>query len=194
MMPAAVDHHQRRAHLAAVFIGLLADGGMEAVSVRSVAARAGVSIGTVQHYFPTKAAMLLHAREAVSAALEARVEAATEGLDGPWDVLRAVLGAVLPADAEVRGVLQVLQAFEAAAVHDPALAEVSRRDDDDLLTAVGTLLDLGGVAHPRMEARLLVSLLGGLSQMVLLAADQETAAAEAATALARQVDRLESSG
>jgi len=45
---------------------LVADEGLEAVSVRTVAAEARVSIGTVQHYFPTKDAMLLHAQAQVT--------------------------------------------------------------------------------------------------------------------------------
>ena len=43
--------------------------GFEGVSVRKVAARAGVSIGAVQHHFPTKDAMLAAAMERASAAV-----------------------------------------------------------------------------------------------------------------------------
>ena len=51
----------RRDRLSAVLLEVVAEGGLEAASIRAIAARAGVAIGTVQHYFPTKDAMLRHA-------------------------------------------------------------------------------------------------------------------------------------
>ena len=41
--------------------------------MRKVATRAGVSIGAVQHHYPTKDAMLIAAMDAVSAAFQTRL-------------------------------------------------------------------------------------------------------------------------
>ena len=58
MTPAPVDHDERRARLTEVLLDVVAEGGLEAATIRTVAAAAGVSIGTVQHYFKTKDDML----------------------------------------------------------------------------------------------------------------------------------------
>src|SRR5699024_6177811 len=48
-------------------IAIVADAGFEGLSVRAVAARAGVSLGAVQHHFPTKAEMLTAAMSSIAA-------------------------------------------------------------------------------------------------------------------------------
>ncbi|NLZ97477.1 MAG: TetR family transcriptional regulator, partial [Micrococcus sp.] len=50
-MPKIVDHEQRRRELAQAIWSIIALRGLSAVTLRSVAAEAGVSMGTVQHYF-----------------------------------------------------------------------------------------------------------------------------------------------
>jgi TetR/AcrR family transcriptional regulator, transcriptional repressor of bet genes len=52
-VPRSADHDARRSDLAAAAWRLVADGRVEAVSLRSVAAEAGVSMGRVQYYFAT---------------------------------------------------------------------------------------------------------------------------------------------
>ncbi|MCI9888224.1 TetR/AcrR family transcriptional regulator [Micrococcales bacterium 31B] len=47
-------------------IALMREGGAASVSIRIVAARAGVSIGAVQHHFPDKAALMLAAQGRVN--------------------------------------------------------------------------------------------------------------------------------
>ncbi|MGL5817052.1 MAG: TetR/AcrR family transcriptional regulator, partial [Phycicoccus sp.] len=54
-------------------IDLVAERGMEGVSVRAVAGRAGVSIGAVQHHFPTKEAMLLAANDRIGTVVVERI-------------------------------------------------------------------------------------------------------------------------
>ena len=81
MTPAPVDHDERRARLTEVLLEVVAESGLEGASIRTIAARAGVSIGTVQHYFKTKDEMLQHAYRRVGADLGARAEAAAERRD-----------------------------------------------------------------------------------------------------------------
>ena len=146
---------------------LVADEGLEAVSVRTVAAEARVSIGTVQHYFPTKDAMLLHAQAQVNAAVKDRVDAAVAGVTDPREVLTAIASALLPTDVESTRVLRVSIAFQARALHSPVLAERARRDDRELLAAVEELLRLGGAVQPALDALGLVAIMGGLCQLSL---------------------------
>ena len=55
-----IRQHRLR-QLTDVVLGITATGGLDQVSVREVAGAAGVSIGTVQHYFATKDEMLVFA-------------------------------------------------------------------------------------------------------------------------------------
>jgi TetR/AcrR family transcriptional repressor of bet genes len=57
-MPKQVDREERRREIAAAVLRLVATRGVEAASLRAVAAEAGVSMGAVQHYFTTKDEML----------------------------------------------------------------------------------------------------------------------------------------
>jgi TetR/AcrR family transcriptional regulator, transcriptional repressor of bet genes len=168
MAPAPVDHDIRRAELSRAVVELVADGGLDAVSVRAVAANAGVSIGTVQHYFPTKDAMLAHAHALVNVAVSARAEGAANTAASPRAALRAIILAVLPTDPESARIVRVFSAFETRALHAPALAEQARSESAALHTAIEQLLRLGGAEHPRLDAIGTIALMGGLCQPLLL--------------------------
>jgi AcrR family transcriptional regulator len=53
-MPKKVDRQERRTLIADALMRVAADQGLAAVSLRTVAAEAGVSAGMVQPYFRTK--------------------------------------------------------------------------------------------------------------------------------------------
>ena len=93
VVPKKVDHQQRRELLAQAVWGLIADEGLSAVSLRSVAGRAGVSMGMVQHYFSTKDDMLGFALDALGQATQARLEDKLTAL-GPAAELREVVDVV----------------------------------------------------------------------------------------------------
>ena len=57
-MPRQVDREERRRVIAAAVLRLVATRGVEAASLRAVAAEAGVSMGAVQHYFTARDEML----------------------------------------------------------------------------------------------------------------------------------------
>ncbi len=57
-MPKIVDHDEYREELIVRFIPLLAEKGYSGVSMRELSEAAGVSTGTLYHYFPTKESIL----------------------------------------------------------------------------------------------------------------------------------------
>ncbi|RCV48366.1 TetR/AcrR family transcriptional regulator [Marinitenerispora sediminis] len=100
--------------------------GVGGVSVRAVAAEAGVTGGTVQYYFRTRAEMLRYAMELIAERVERRLSAMPRS--GPareWT--RAILLELLPLDAERHHEFSVWLAFSAYAGTDPALADLKRR-------------------------------------------------------------------
>jgi TetR/AcrR family transcriptional repressor of bet genes len=62
-MPKQVDHAARRLDLLDALWRITRSDGWDAISLRKVAAEAGVSMGMVQHYFTTKDEMLRFAIE-----------------------------------------------------------------------------------------------------------------------------------
>ncbi|MBW9094108.1 TetR family transcriptional regulator [Microbacterium jejuense] len=134
-MPKRVDHDERRREIAAAVFRVTARDGLDAASLRHVATEAGVTAGMVQHYFPSKDAMLRYAMGEARARYEERMTAAIEAL-GPDPTPRAVLGTMLqnliPRTAAEIDDGRVSLAFQAhAATHAELSAQLA--DDDALL-------------------------------------------------------------
>jgi AcrR family transcriptional regulator len=70
---------------------LAAEGGMAAVQIAPVAARAGIAAGTVYRYFPSKAELVAAVMAAVSARELAAMRAAADRAPGPLSALAAAL-------------------------------------------------------------------------------------------------------
>ncbi|MFD4403503.1 TetR/AcrR family transcriptional regulator [Nocardia sp. NPDC058499] len=69
-----IDHAQRRAELAAATWKVIQQKGVAAVSLRTVAAAAGLSTGSLRHVFPAKADLLAFSMELVHRRFSTRVE------------------------------------------------------------------------------------------------------------------------
>ncbi|WP_049567773.1 TetR/AcrR family transcriptional regulator [Nonomuraea sp. SBT364] len=123
-MPKIVDHEARRRHLAEAVQRLIDAKGMDGVSLREVAAAAGVSMGLVQHYFATKDELLLAALRHLNTRISLRVAAAPQ--DSPRALLRAGILELLPLDDERRFEARVGLAFLARSVVDAPTAELYR--------------------------------------------------------------------
>lgn len=104
-VPKHVDHAARRRVIADALWRVAARGGFEQVSLRHVAAEAGISAGLVQHYFRSKDDMLLFALDSMHERVGARYAAALAELPDPpppkADV-RALLVQLLPLDEQRR--------------------------------------------------------------------------------------------
>lgn len=62
-MPKIVDHEERRRELAEALWRVIVASGPYAVSIRSVAAEAGLSAGALRHYFQTREELLIFAMD-----------------------------------------------------------------------------------------------------------------------------------
>jgi len=72
-MPKIVDHDSRRGRFAEAAIRLIARDGLEGLTMRAVAAEAGLSYGSLFHYFDSKDELLMHAVRHVTAMQTKRV-------------------------------------------------------------------------------------------------------------------------
>jgi TetR/AcrR family transcriptional regulator, transcriptional repressor of bet genes len=103
-MPKQVDHEERRRDIAEAVVRLVTAGGIEAASLRTVAAEAGVSMGSVQHYFTAKDEMLLFALEYGNGVLGTRIqELINESQPATLrETLRLICTLLLPTDVDSR--------------------------------------------------------------------------------------------
>ena len=108
---------------------VLAEQGLQRLTVRAVAAAAGCTTGLVMHRFPNRRALLAHARQLLHDKTRARVEALEAGAASPRAALRAVLHQGLATDRETAHESVVWTGFLAAAVTDPELIEMHRRNN-----------------------------------------------------------------
>ena len=104
---------------------IVADHGLDKATVREVAGAAGVAIGTVQHYFPTKDRLVSAAFAEVVDRITTRVRAIPLG-DDPHANLTAVLHELLPLDDRRCREVRIQLAFAAKAAVTPALATLQR--------------------------------------------------------------------
>ncbi|WP_448612282.1 TetR/AcrR family transcriptional regulator [Geodermatophilus sp. URMC 60] len=174
-------------------LDLLVTEGYEGISIRRVASAAGVSIGAVQHHFPTKDALLAAAMDRVSRQFEERLDRRIAPGAGPAEVLRAVAHELVSTGEERRPASVIwLVRLARAAVHEPTAA-VHRREWQQVEDLLAHLIaaarpDLAEQAA-RDEATVLLALLDGLAGAVAVEPGR-VPAARAEALVARHLDVL----
>lgn len=122
-VPRLVDHATRRSELAEALWQVVREQGIHHVSVRTVAARAGVSPSALRHYFTTQEELLGFALQSVVDRATARVLPQLPRLRGRSGA-HAVLEQLLPLDPDRRDEVEVYLAFNIRAHQDPALRAI----------------------------------------------------------------------
>ncbi|MFE1083302.1 MULTISPECIES: TetR/AcrR family transcriptional regulator [Brevibacterium] len=100
-MPKFVDHDQRRADIGWAVARLIAAEGIQAVSVRAVAAESGYQPSTLRHYFPLADGMTAHALVLISRRQQQRLSAKSWPED-PRLAIREAWCEALPLDDDRR--------------------------------------------------------------------------------------------
>lgn len=141
-MPKVVDVEERRKRLVEAVWALAVRGGVEQVTLRKVADEAGVSMGQVQHYYPSMQALVADALDravhAVNTAIEKAVE--TAGAASPEVILRTCLHALASGDEDSVRLMRFSLAVAGRAASDPTMAKVLAPGDDALLTFTAELI------------------------------------------------------
>ena len=178
-MPKKVDHQQRRAEIADAVGRIARTRGLEEVSFREVAAEAGMSVSLVQHYFGTKANLLIGALDIHSARLGAEILRRIENLGpaaGPLERVHSIAASFLPVDAGSRDAMLLYHAFAASALTDADLRNADAfRNADALINVLVQLLtearqagEIADHVEPGLTAWTLLALVLGLSLGTLL--------------------------
>ena len=170
-MPLIVDHEVRRREVAAVAARLIADSGLEAVTIRDVAQAAGCSTAIVSHYFHNKRELLLFTyRYSIEVS-----RALTDASFGPGgDSLKTYISALMPFDELRRTHWKVWFAFWAKAVADAEFAEIqkecvrrTRGEIERILDRLHANLEIVAGTDRAFEARRLLVLIMGLAVQVV---------------------------
>ncbi|MCH6469525.1 TetR/AcrR family transcriptional regulator [Sinomonas terrae] len=163
-MPRFVDAAARRREIVEAVKRIVAADGLARVSLREVAAEAGLVVGSVRHYFETAEDLRVHAFGAVADDVVRRVEDA-------YGVV-AQLCQLLPLDLDRAVDLCVFSAFRFAARTDESLLEVADSAHARIAAAVGrsVLAVLPGMEPHELvaEAERLLATAEGLSLHALV--------------------------
>lgn len=174
LMPKVVNVAEHKARIAAAVWRLVAGRGLDAVSLRSVAAEAGVSMGQVQHYFATKNDLLYagvqHSYLLIEQELEKQLSTQSSS---PKDWMLAILFLLLGGDSVVRDAIRVNVAFGARTQNETRIRELLTDGDDEIKELCAGVIAAGQESghlssdlDPHREARVLFALATGLGTEV----------------------------
>lgn len=180
-MPKIVDHDKQRMLVAEAAWRIIRRDGMEQASVRNIAEEAGISVGSMRHYFSTQSELLLYAMNLVSERVSKRIQQMS--FDGsPMDNMKCLLLEFLPNTDEKLAEMEVWYAFTAKSKTDPALKELADTVYDELRQAVGsviTYLIKLNLSRPDLDKELeierLYAMVDGLGIHTVLRPDQMNA-------------------
>ncbi len=172
-MPKIVDHEERRREIVEAMWRVVEQAGFAAVSIRSVAAEAGMSKAAIGHYFPKRSDVIASAVErdigtVTSELVELDLDTCT------IDVAVAALMVVIPTTEQRRRHSQVWLSLLAAQDPDPdisrSLTHLNVTVRVGLMVVLRAFRKQGGVAASRdllVESARLHALVDGLSLQAL---------------------------
>jgi len=140
--------------------------GLESASVREVAREAGVSMGSLRHYFGTQSELMIYAMQLVIERIQQRLELLSIP-DDPLSAAKVVFAELLPLDDERQAENEVWLAFTARSLVEPDLRKL-RHEAHDLLRGacrrwIAPLLPDSSEETVMMESERFFSLLDGLA-------------------------------
>ncbi|KZE34493.1 TetR family transcriptional regulator C-terminal domain-containing protein [Chelatococcus daeguensis] len=178
-MPRTVDHDERRSTILEAFVAVAVREGLHAVSMRSVAVEAGISLRLVQYYFESKAGLMQAGLTMLEKLSNERWEKRSAALPEPptaTEILKALFVEALPTDRQGRDFHLLWMSYAVLGMTD---AEIPNRvfveGPNRLLQRIVSLLKQGQVAgeldaelNADNEAAILLGLVHGLSTAVII--------------------------
>lgn len=184
-MPKLIDHDERRQQLAEAAWRVIVRDGVSGASVRTVAAEAGRSAGSLRHVFSSQSELLVFALELVIERATERI-AALPARSTAVETVETVAAQLLPLDVERRAEMEVyLALFTTANTHEELrgprdeahrtvrqacrwmIAQLADADPDADTDARDDARHLAPFADHELEALRLHALLDGLAAHLL---------------------------
>lgn len=163
----AIDHEQRRADIATLTIDIVAREGIQAATIRRIAAEAGFSTTAITHYFADKRELLEWAFQSLASEGERRFEDARA--QQPGDAIAALMTMTPWCEINKRRWKAYL-AFWDRAARDPELAITLAESTRAGRMFVRELLEADASAGAAVEAAadMLNALIQGLALQMLV--------------------------
>lgn len=182
-MPKLIDHDARRTEIAEALYRIVLRDGISAVSIRDVAAEAGISTGSLRHLFATKDEMLTFSMRMIYDRAHLRMQRHV-GITDPLRRAEALVHELLPLDDTRRVEMCVNLALITDAPGNHGLTDEALRAHNGVrevcrLAVVGIMSDGDAVDS---EAMRLHALIDGLAMHLLV---RRTDAPSAVRALVR---------
>ena len=173
-MPKQVDHAVRRRELIEASWDVISREGIEALTLRKVAAAADCTTGRIAHYFAGREELLLTALSAAYAAAEARMVRIEKSSRSAGERLRGVIHEALPLNAERLREWRVWIVFWAAAAANDVLAQENTRRYTAWQQMIARLItECAGGANAQNLAFGLVAMIDGIGIRTSLAPDAQ---------------------
>lgn len=125
-MPKLVDHDKRKNQIAEAVWRVIVEEGLENATVRKIASEAGLSPGSLRHYFPSHSELLQYSMELVSRRVHERIEGKTYN-GPPLEAVMEIICEMLPVDEERRIEMEVWFVFSAKTLVDANLKTLSEQ-------------------------------------------------------------------
>lgn len=110
-MPKLVDHNKRKEQIAEATWRVILDKGMEGATVRNIAKEAGLSLGSLRHYFSTQDELLEFAMNLVEERATDRInKITTQDMPLKEKILKILLE-IVPTNQETMAEMEVWFAF-----------------------------------------------------------------------------------
>jgi AcrR family transcriptional regulator len=177
-MPKKVDHEARREELVRAAWRVIADRGIDEVTIREIARESGYSSGVLAHYFENKDDLLAHALRLSHQQIFRRYEAELEATAAA-DALRAVLFDNLPLEGQRDLETRIEMSFWARSLRNQALNQIQHEESEEQRNLLRGLIeeaqDEGAIAagnDREMVLDLLGALIDGISLHALLYPDR----------------------
>ncbi|MCQ4088983.1 TetR/AcrR family transcriptional regulator [Saccharibacillus sp. JS10] len=134
-MPKIVDHEQQKIKVAEAAWRVIRREGIENASVRNVAQEAGISPGSMRHYFSTQAELFSFSMGLVSERVTARLYSLS--FDRPMiEVAKDILRELVPLHEDSRSEMEVWLAFVSKSLSEPSLRDHADRVYEELRSAM----------------------------------------------------------
>ncbi|MBO2945980.1 TetR family transcriptional regulator [Paenibacillus sp. F411] len=138
-MPKIVDHNAQKEKVAQAAWRVIHQHGLEYASVRNIAEEAGLSSGSLRHYFATQSELFAFAMKLVTQRVNERISR----ISFTGDVLKdapLLVDEILPLEEETRQEMEVWFAFVVKSFSDPTLGSLRSQVDEDMRRLFSTIV------------------------------------------------------
>lgn len=168
-MPKIVDHEKQRHIVAQAALKVIQKFGLEQATVRNIAKEAGLSVGSMRHYFSTQVELFAFCMGLYAQRVQKRVAALT--VEKPFlPDLKQLLLQFLPVNEERTKEMEVWYLFNAKVMIYPELRKVSEEMQNGLYRIAEFVIETlvkSNLAKPGLDAALeaekLYALVDGLA-------------------------------